>query len=189
MNKDILIGLSFMAGAVIGVAASMRYFKKKYSEEAKEEINKVMEDYRTRMADISEDETEAVDEPTEVIKSFSYDTIDTVTVKNVDEHRDAANTGVYEPDVAPYPINMDSFISDHNEFDKITYKYYTEDKVLCDEEGQVVNIDETVTQDLLDIYGKSSLDTFYVRNPKIYTDYEIERIDSEYSIEYGVYDE
>ena len=203
MNKNILIGVSFALGAAAGVAASMGYFRKKYADEAKEEIDKVMEDYRNRMSEL-EDESEpvdadiseeiySVDDPEHPIAKIPYNTIDAVTEKSIEEYRgipDAVVDDISEEpsDLDPYPINMDSFISDHNEYDKITYRYFIGDEVLCDEHGQTVNIDETVTKGLIDIFLKSSLETFYIRNPKIYADFEIEKIESDYSVEYGVYE-
>lgn len=79
----------------------------------------------------------------------------------------------------PYLIDSRDFDETCKYYEKKMLAYYTEDDVLCTEEEDVVDIDETVGWDcfkLLDIQN-----TAWVRNESIETDFEIYNVRASYA--------
>lgn len=85
----------------------------------------------------------------------------------------------------PHIITVDEFLSntDDNNYDRPTYAYYSDDDVLLDESGQIIeDIDDIVGRENLQRFGEGSKNPnlIYIRNRNIEKDIEITRIPDSY---------
>lgn len=82
---------------------------------------------------------------------------------------------------APYPIKAEEFFEEED-FDKCNLTYYEADGVLADENEEPLDIDATIGREIIEIMKSDRDDnTFYVRNEKTGTDFEICREEGSYS--------
>lgn len=82
---------------------------------------------------------------------------------------------------APYPIKAEEFFEEED-FDKCNLTYYEADGVLADENEEPLDIDTTIGREIIEIMASDRDDnTFYVRNEKTGTDFEICREEGSYS--------
>lgn len=88
----------------------------------------------------------------------------------------------YEKDDTVYDEDGEAF---HTKiFDKINLTYYEgDDTLILDQNGDVLNIEETVGNDALNRFGEYEKDTVYVRNENLGADYEVVREHGSYSKE------
>lgn len=99
-----------------------------------------------------------------------------------------------EDDKQPYVISLEEYeaeemveMDDGREYpvrarDKITLTYYEKDDTLVlDQNGEVLDIEETVGNDALNRFGEYEKDTVYVRNDNLGADYEVVREHGSYS--------
>ena len=89
----------------------------------------------------------------------------------------------------PYPISVEEFMDDSEDYEKVSLTYYDEDSVLADDREQTINNAEyLVGEDALLMFGDSAAELFndpntvYVRNPKMRVDFEISFNAGSYSV-------
>lgn len=182
MNDTLSKVLIFAAGAALGVAASYKYFEKKYKKIADEEIASMTEYYEKRLAQAEEE----IDDYSTEIEAQEY--IDRASEKfpEVRELVDKLNELNYTenkevPKVKPpYVISPDEF-GEIEEYATETLYYY-KDHVLADDQDNVIeDADDVIGVGSLTHFGEYEDDSVFVRNDREETDYEILLDPREYS--------
>lgn len=93
---------------------------------------------------------------------------------------DAAFTDLTSVDrTMPYVIDARDYSETCTTYDKIFLAYYTLDDVLCDENEDIVDIDETVGWDCFKVLDTQN--TCWIRNEAINTDFEVVNVRSSYA--------
>lgn len=184
--------LYFTAGAVIGSVATYFLVKEKFEKQAQEDINEMRKEYKKDITDAITDAVENLNEISEKkqesdifhkpdpykedyrkYSGASTSDEDTGEVPENDTPVSEAETVSPKEEVAqfPYRITGDDFVNTMRFFDKITIAYY-DDKVLMNEDNQPVDVG---------LIGEPNLKDFdedwrYIRNERVSTDFEIERV-------------
>lgn len=167
MNKHILSKIGFfILGAGAGSAVTWKLIKTKYEQQAKEEIESVIESFSKRVEAFevekeSDDEDGTRQELEDIIDDESYDTVG--YEKEEDEEDMDSNK--------PYVISPEEF--GDNDYVIISLTYYTDGTVTNDRGKIVTNVDELVGLDSLNHFGEYEEDSVFVRNDKLKIDFEI----------------
>lgn len=168
----------FVAGAACGAGATWQYFKKKYEQIAKEEIDSVKATLLNKKKDTptkpevesKPDTTKTDTKPLNTKEKENYQNIAAGYVNYNDPGNDVKMNAARSVD-KPYVIRPD-------EFDEIGYEtvtlYYYEDKYLADERDELVDdIENTVGFDFATHFGEYEDDSVFIRNDTKEVDYEI----------------
>lgn len=193
MNKNITTILTFLLGAAAGSAATWYLLKNKYEQIAQEEIESVKEVYAARY---SSEDSESVDEESEDIdnlqetieeKDAQWDRVEEAAktlrpkeMPNLMEYAHKLQELHYADETVPYVIAPEQF--DENE-DYVTESLiYYRDGVLVDEWDNIIeNVDDLIGKESLTHFGEYEDDSVHVRNDLLKTDYEILRVEGNYS--------
>jgi hypothetical protein len=197
MNGVLYFALCFGVGSVATYFLVMQKFEK----QAQEDINEMREEYKKTITDAITDAVDNLNEVSEKKQEASlfreYDPHATEYHK-ITARKDAAV--IIEPreteveteaekespreEVAelPYIITPDDFANTMRFHDKITISCY-DDGVLMNEEGDPVDMDLIGIENVKRfVTGKTEdNDWMYIRNERISTDFEVERIHCNYS--------
>lgn len=174
MNKGLYL-ITFAVGALAGSAASWFILKKKYERIAQEEIDSVKEAFKKRYS-VEHEESEEKDE-----KAADDD-----KEKDLKAYNDVLNTTKYGSDAvtkkSPSYMRVISPVElgDIEHYSIVGLTYYA-DKILADDDGNIINIDETVGADALTQFGEYDDGAVHVRNSKTQTDYEVLLDERDYS--------
>lgn len=157
----------FSAGVVAGGVVGYYICKKKYHivkiEEASEPV-KV-------------DKAVVKKEAEEKIYEASYKKHEVDGDEDWDE---AEKVNPVEPEMVPYVISPDSYVTEHDDYAKIVLHYYEDNEVLEYEEYNLdkgddhfADIGSTIGHDAVNHFGEFEKDTVYVRNEALGNDYEV----------------
>lgn len=82
----------------------------------------------------------------------------------------------------PYIISPEEYVDENSHYDKMGYRYLVEDGVVLDENDDVVeDVDRYLGNENLILFrSHEELGMLYIRNDATYTDYEIEKVYSDY---------
>lgn len=182
MNDTLSKVLIFAAGAALGVAASYKYFEKKYKRIADDEIASMSEYYEKRLAQAEEE----IDDYSTEMKAQEYMDRASEKFPEVRELVDKLNELNYTeskevPKVKPpYVISPDEF-GEIEEYATETLYYY-KDHVLADDQDNIIeDADDVIGVGSLTHFGEYEDDSVFVRNDREETDYEILLDPREYS--------
>lgn len=181
MNK-LYVFLAFVAGGVCGVLGTKTYFEDLYRRQYEEDLESVKKVWTYKKP--AEDNTKEDDKPVldkEPRENEMYQYAKILQKKGYTNYSDTpVDTSemtapeVYTPPENykdPYPIPPDILGSDG--YDQITL-FYTEDKVLLNEDDTKLNdIEEVIGLESLNHFGEYEEDVLYVRNERLRTDYEV----------------
>lgn len=207
MKNYIWFGLGLLTGTAGGVLGSMKYFKKKYSEEAEQRISE-MEDYShwtKAYARTSEDEdTEEVDHEErqkmmkeqrdmEPVKKVDYVSMYPNLNKETEEEEETPEKKTHEEhqknkNRPPRIISAEESgnLDPHYEYE--TLVFYAYDEVLVDENDCVIEDPRHLVGDSLEKYDfiNSDEEIIFVLNYELTTCYEINKVQAafgEFNIE------
>lgn len=134
-------------------------------------------------------DVEPVAEPSEseeVTRRTLQSLIDTYTAdpNNAEAFVEKAGNSLKFAQQAPFHIPVDIYASDPDEGDsyaKITLTYYPRDRVLLDEDEDIIEVPEYVGWENLNRFGDESgdPDTVFVRNRRLLTDFEVIKVEDE----------
>ena len=179
MKKSLYL-LSFAVGALAGSAASYFILKKRFEKIAQEEIDSVKEAFSYKLAETIAEETEGHGPEQEESK--------TVKEANIEAYNNILKETGYGGDGETVAKSNPSYIRiispvelGEHEYYKIVGLTYYADGVLADEEGNVVNVEETIGSYALTQFGEYDEDAVHVRNAKRETDYEVLLDERDYS--------
>ena len=183
--------LIFTTGAVAGSAVAWFIAKNKYEKLAQKEIKDVVDHFSKKAEeksepkeDPSEYETEipfmgfSPKEKPELEEYYNY-------VKSLGYNTENSEKGEPVTMAGPYVISPAEF--DENDYDVVSYKYYT-DGILTDEMDEIVeDVESTVGYESLKHFGEYEDDSVFVRNDERQIDYEILLVDEDYASAKGIY--
>ena len=175
---------AFALGAAAGATACFFAVRNAERLRADEEIAAIKEYYDERdrnrekkIADVKK-QGEELKKTTEYIKDkINYQTFS--AVDDVEDEKIVINDHPREV-MDIYEITLEQYVNSELAYDKQDCRFYVEDGTLCDENGEPMDIDHSVGYDILKAFEDSLVDTIYVRNDKIETDYEIEKAEGGY---------
>lgn len=188
--KELLI---FVAGAAVGVGATIFIMKKKTNEEITTKVSEFQEMYRKKLEDAGlanfEKPNNDINEKAKANLMKDYNTI--VTAYNgVKDNEDKviADTQTQNTSDYIYPISPDEFANSNPNYEKTTLQFYT-DEILADMDGVPVNSTGTIGDDFVNQFDMFEHDVVYIRNDKLLTDYEVLREAMSYEDYYGISDD
>ena len=173
--------IAFILGAAAGSLLTWKLIEKKYKQIADEEIESVIEHYKTRDREFSKlassDEVKTSEIKVEDYSSEKRDyskKVQDLGYTNEDENK---TTDIHEVFIEPGVDHIEPFVIAPEEFgesgyDTKSWTYYA-DFVLTDEVGEIVVDAENIIGDGLTHFGEYEDDSVYVRNENIECDYEI----------------
>lgn len=182
MNNKLTGVLIFAAGAIVGVAATSKYFETKYAQIAQEEIDSIKEFYGEKMREVDDDSDipvvreEEVEEYKTSIQTLGYsEASDEITANPI-----PVPPVETEPANEPYVISPEEY-GEIEDYTLIGFTYYA-DCVLTDENNEIVeDVDACVGWESLKTFGDYEEDSVHVRNDRLRCDYEILRHEQTYS--------
>lgn len=167
MNNKILNVCVFLAGVAIGSVATNKFFKNKYEQIAKEEIESVKETFskkKTVAPAEKENPTQEADYKS-MVRDLKYDNHS--DTKEEEEKAPCKRNDIY--------VIPPSSVGERDGYEITTLTYYA-DGILTDELDQVVeDIDELIGEGSLTHFGEYEDDSVHVRNDSLQTDFEILR--------------
>ncbi len=200
--------ICFALGIAVGAVATYYITKESFEKQAQEDINAMRKEYEKEIEGEESDElTEEVElsqKKQEEDLFREYDPYATEYHKVKD--RDKPKAVIFEPptdekneegndvpeaekespreEVAelPYMITADDFSNTRRYYDKVTVSYY-DDGALMNEEDQPVELDliGTINLTLFRTGKTDDPEWMYIRNERICTDFEVERIHGNYT--------
>lgn len=190
MNRGYTI-IAFIAGAVTGSAITWKILKKVYSQLAQEEIDSVKETFGKNVRCPSEPEEQTADE--EVSYNGQKEDI-TAYAKKLEQHgytnysktpetSDEDLKGDKAPDYEDAPNEDKPFYispeeygeNEGSEYDQLSYTYYA-NGIVTDENDEPLTDLASIGGDPLDHFGEYDINSVYVRNNLLKTDFEILRV-------------
>ena len=169
MNKSLYL-MSFVAGALVGSAASWLILKKKYEKITQEEIKSVKEAFSQKLVDDMAREWEENNEEAVLAEEFAE-----VEAREKEYHKILKETGyageeLKEPNYIQIisPVDLGSM----DDYDIVSLTYYA-DEVLADDDGNIIDPADTVGAFALTQFGEYDDDAIHVRNGKLKIDYEV----------------
>ena len=180
MNKGIIAGIAFIAGAALGSVVTWKVVSTKYERIANEEA----ESFRKRLSELSSGETKKeesqVEEASpetdggfnEIVEEAGY-----INYNSEEESKKVDDNAFIIPigDDKPYVIAPEDFgtLDGTEDYDIETLTYYA-DKVLTDDFDNLIrDVENTVGRESLTTFGEYEPDSVYVVNHRIKTYFEI----------------
>ncbi len=182
MWKQLLI---FAGGALLGSTCTYLIVKKKFSDQAQEEINEVRTIYfekcrkRENIDKMNEEKDrikEEMDKGYGIASSYYVNDEDDPIDEKEEKEQEwelEKNNPVEHPDY-PYSITPHDFAYTDRHYDKITLLYYPSEEVLINEiEGVEEDVNATIGEEALSKFGEFEEDVVYIRNDRLGIDYEV----------------
>lgn len=180
MNNGLKNLLIFTAGALCGALATYKFVKTKYERIAQEEIDSVKEVFGRRR-DVSTGTTSEADtgeEDEEELKRMMDAILDENQYRGT-QYGEGINFNKEVDNLGPYIIAPSEFgeknKTDGDRYDLRTLTYYANGYLTDEFDGVVEDdeIEELIGHEALNDFGHYELNTVYVRNDDIETDFEI----------------
>lgn len=171
--------ITFVLGAAAGSLVTWKIVEKKYKELADEEIESVVERYKSRYEPIEENkEAEQIKKENKDKEVEGYKNI----LRDMDYTPDNDYTVYTEPleeVVLPNVITPEEF-GEMSGYETKSWTVYS-DFTVTDENDKVVEDVESIIGEALDHIGEYADDAVYVRNDVLECDYEILKHEKSYS--------
>lgn len=183
MNDNFSKVFIFVAGAAIGSVVTLKFLEEKYRRIADEEIKSVKETFKKALEkEVGEDEN--VEETPVKVATVSH----TPDKPNITDYAAMTRGMGYDTetdkenveDDGPRVIIPDDF-GMNEDYDNVSLLYHFDGYLTNEQNVLVDDIENTVGFDCLNTFGEYDDDAVYVRNDKLKTDYEILKVDSNYS--------
>ena len=183
MNDNFSKVFIFVAGAAIGSVVTLKFLEEKYRRIADEEIESVKETFKKALEkEVSEDEN--VEETPVKVATVSH----TPDKPNITDYAAMTRGMGYDTetdeenaeDDGPRVIIPDDF-GMNEDYDNVSLLYHFDGYLTNEQNVLVDDIENTIGFECLNTFGEYDDDAVYVRNDKLKTDYEILKVDSNYS--------
>ena len=164
--------LTFVLGAAAGSLVTWKLVEKKYKDLADEEIEAVIERYKSRYEPKEETTVEKENEVEgykNILKDMNYQTDNDYTIY----------TEPLEEVVLPSVISPEEF-GEMSGYDTKSWVCYA-DFTLTDENDKIVSDPESIIGDALEHFDEYADGAVYVRNDELVCDYEILKHDKTYA--------
>ena len=176
MNSKLVNVMMFAAGAVIGTAATWKYWKTKYEKIVQEEIESVKEAFSKKQAD---EDTKPKD--VEENDDEEEDELQTYSEEEIGEYIDTASLYSESNGLDILEIIPPEEHGEREDYTQFNLTYYS-DGVLCDENDEPVeDVEGLVGVESLDHFGEYEDDSVHVRNHRLKCDCEILYSQKKYS--------
>ena len=192
MNNNTKVIFAFVAGVVVGAAASCKYFKTKYEKRYQRERDSLIEYFGGNKPE----DIVTVKEPVE--HTTKSDSKPQVTQRDISDYEARIKNSGYtdytefsrkeqpKPEVTykkPYLIPPEELGGTEGDEDYNVYGFtYYADGVLADDADMMVeDIENVVGLDFADYFGEYEDDAVHIRNERLRCDYEILRDLRKYS--------
>lgn len=183
MNDNFSKVFIFVAGAAIGSVVTLKFLEEKYKRIADEEIESVKETFK-KAIEKEAGEEENVEETPVKVATFSH----TPDKPNITDYAAMTRGMGYDTetdkenveDDGPRVIIPDDF-GMNEDYDNVSLLYHVDGYLTNEQNVLVDDIENTVGFECLNTFGEYEDDAVYVRNDKLKTDYEILKVDSNYS--------
>lgn len=174
MNNKVVNFIMFTAGAAAGSVVTWKLLKTKYEKLAQEEINSVKEVFSRREKELESKVDEAPEpnqeEPSKSEEQIAYEAkltnLGYTDYSNINDKDDEPVSSV-----SPYVISPDEFGCAEG-YDFINLTYYA-DGILADDDGDIIDVEETIGSEALRRFGEYEPDVVHVRNDVRRVDYEV----------------
>ena len=164
MSNKALYFVTFAIGALAGSVATWQYAKKKYDKLIQEEIDSV----KAAFTGLQQSEPEL------------GDTCEKPTKEEViaDQKEFTTIAKQYDPSNNSKEVSHLTVISPEefgglSSYSIYSLTYFAGDKTLCDDSGEVLDIEETIGLDAIDCIGDYEDDAVHVRDTQARIDYEV----------------
>ena len=183
MNDNSSKVFIFVAGAAIGSVVTLKFLEEKYRRIADEEIESVKETFKKAIEkEVGEDKN--VEETPVKVATVSH----TPDKPNITDYAAMTRGMGYDTetdkenveDDGPRVIIPDDF-GMNEDYDNVSLLYHVDGYLTNEQNVLVDDIENTVGFECLNTFGEYEDDAVYVRNDKLKTDYEILKVDSNYS--------
>ena len=183
MNDNFSKVFIFVAGAAIGSVVTLKFLEEKYRRIADEEIESVKETFKKAIEkEVGEDKN--VEETPVKVATVSH----TPDKPNITDYAAMTRGMGYDTetdeenveDDGPRVIIPDDF-GMNEYYDNVSLLYHVDGYLTNEQNVLVDDIENTVGFECLNTFGEYEDDAVYVRNDKSKTDYEILKVDSNYS--------
>ena len=183
MNDNFSKVFIFVAGAAIGSVVTLKFLEEKYRRIADEEIESVKETFKKAL-EKEVDEDKNVEETPVKVETVS----NTPDKPNITDYAAMTRGMGYDTetdkenveDDGPRVIIPDDF-GMNEDYDNVSLLYHFDGYLTNEQNVLVDDIENTVGFECLNTFGEYEDDAVYVRNDKFKTDYEILKVDSNYS--------
>lgn len=183
MNKQIIGKIMiFIGGLAVGALGSYKYLENKFRKLADEEIASVQEYAKKQIQktdkkakdDILESQMSLINENGEI--EPYYDVQDIVDVDMLKENKE-------ENLKEPFIITMEQFNDEMFHFDKENLTFYERDGVFTNDQDEIMDNINYLIGDAHHYFGylQEYPDFVYVRNYRVATDFELQRVDASFS--------
>lgn len=183
MNDNFSKVFIFVAGAAIGSVVTLKFLEEKYKRIADEEIESVKETFKKAL-EKEVDEDENVEETPVKVATVSH----TPDKPNIIDYAAMTRDMGYDTETDKENVEDDSprvIIPDdfgmNEDYDNVSLLYHVDGYLTNERNVLVDDIENTVGFECLNTFGEYEDDAVYVRNDKLKTDYEILKVDSNYS--------
>ena len=170
MNKSNILALA--VGAIIGSAATWYYLKTKYENYIQEEIESLREYYGEKHKDETPKEEVKREEQAVEQKKSMMEYAEELVKNRYTPQQEFAQALEDERITFPRVITPEEF-TEYDDYYVASLTYFQADNILCDDEGRILEIDETIGVESLDHFGEYEDDCVHVRNNELRTDYEV----------------
>ena len=202
------------AGALGGVLFALRKARKEADQYITDSVieltSEMREEYQAKMRALDARKKEPlgemvkdlgyapsdVEEPPEAEVVHIFDKDEPQPEPGWDYEAEAAKRGQVSHGYDPFVIHHDEFVTNTDEYEQVSFTYFSGDDVLVDERdhrvGNILVVDDIVGLQNLQRFGHGSEDpnVVYVRNPRLEVDYKISKSEGSYAQEIlGVDDE
>ena len=165
--------LYFLAGTAAGLFTGFVVTKNHYESIIDEEIESVKEAYREEKETVK-----SVEDVKEKIEAdyISHSSLEDMGYAVVDVNLDPVKNDFprEEREQEPYVITYEDYAGEHLGFDKQFVIYWAGNGILTTEDGsEELDIDQFIGRECLTRFGEDEVNTAFVRNEMLSTDYEI----------------
>ena len=165
--------IAFAVGAAIGSAATWYFLKTKYENYIQEEVESIKAYYGEKYGEPKKtvtvkEEVVVEKQPTKTMREYAQE----IAKQRYDTQREFAEAMEDERITYPRVISPDEF-TEYDDYYVASLTYFQADNILCDDEGHILDIDETIGVESLDHFGEYEDDCVHVRNNELRTDYEV----------------
>lgn len=108
------------------------------------------------------------------------------TQEEKDERYDAELKGDQKMHPDPFIIDEDDFADENNHYDKETLYWYDNDEILATEGDEVIENPLATIGNFIDLFDDPGRECFFVRNPRLATDYTVIRLEESFDEHLGV---
>lgn len=190
MNYTLSKIICFATGALIGSVVTWKLLDIRYERLMHEECESIKTELK-RLYDIEEEPVETEEEPKkDIFENHSTEELAQTDIREYaarlaeSGYTDYANPSTIEKKgediVRPYIIEPDQY-GEIEEYDMASLTYYADGVLADDVDERIEDVDSIVGTESLTHFGDYEPDAVFVRNEERKTDYEILRVNENYS--------